>query len=62
MTKNVIHSKRGFIKLITDELKHISDNFVGIQRYVAVCFDEMKIQSWLVWDKVTGELIGYILT
>ena len=58
--KNVIHPKRGFNKLIIDELKRVSDNFVGIQRYVAVCFDEMKIQSGLVWDKVKGELIGYI--
>ena len=36
--KNVIHPKRGFNKLIIDELKCVSDNFVGIQRYVAVCF------------------------
>ena len=40
--KNVIHPKRGFNKLIIDELKCVSDNFVGIQRYVALCFDKMK--------------------
>ena len=25
-----------------------------------ISFDEMKIQSGLMWDKVTGELIGYV--
>ena len=31
-----------------------------VQRHVAVVMDEMKIQSNLVFDKVSGELIGFI--
>ncbi len=31
-----------------------------VQRYVAVVMDEMKIQSNLVFDKVSGDLVGFI--
>lgn len=34
--------------------------YFDVQRYVVLLFDEMKIMSNLVFDKVTGELIGYI--
>ena len=30
------------------------------KRYVVLLFDEMKITSNLVFDKFTGELIGYV--
>ncbi len=29
------------------------------ERYVSIIFDEMKVQSGLVWDKHSRELIGY---
>ena len=32
----------------------------GIQRYVVLSFDEMKIQSKLVFDKRSNELIGFV--
>ena len=30
------------------------------QKCICICFDEMKIQDDLVWDKHTGELIGFV--
>ena len=32
----------------------------SIQRYVAIIMDEMKIQSNLVFDKNSGDLVGFI--
>ena len=58
--RNAIHQKRGFNKEILEELKEPCGKLFDSQRYVALCFDEMKIQSGLVWDKVSGELIGHL--
>ena len=58
--KNAIHPKRGFNELIILELKELTDKFFDTQRYVALLFDEMKIQAGLVFNKVTGELIGFV--
>jgi hypothetical protein len=41
-------------------LKDKVSKFSDVQRHVAVVMDEMKIQSNLVFDKVSGELIGFI--
>ena len=58
--KNYIKPKRGFnkeiIKELMDKIKHFND----IERYCIITFDEMKIQENLVWDKYTGELIGFV--
>ena len=35
-------------------------NHSEIERYVTILFDEMKIQENLVWDKHSGELIGFV--
>ena len=35
-------------------------SFTSIHRYAAVVMDEMKIQSNLVFDKVSAELIGFV--
>ena len=58
--RNAIHPNRGFDKEILQELKELSGKLFDTQRYVVLCFDEMKIQLNLVWDKVSGELIGYL--
>ena len=58
--KNAIRPRRGFNNLIIDELTEMTSDYYDVQRYVVISFDEMKIQSGLVWDKVTGELIGYV--
>ena len=38
------------------KLKSFSDN----EKFFVILMDEVKIQSNLVWDKHTGELIGYV--
>lgn len=43
-----------------DELKKQTHDYFDVQRYVVLLFDEMKISSYLVFDKVTGELIGFL--
>ena len=35
-------------------------DFSGPERFVTILFDEMKIQEDLVWDKLSGELIGFV--
>jgi len=45
---------------VVEELKSLTDSYFDTQRYVVVLFDEMKVQSKLVFDKHTGELIGYV--
>ena len=58
--KNAIHPKRGFNEEIISELKDLTDKLFDTQRYVALSFDEMKIQAGLVFDKYTGALIGFV--
>jgi len=41
-------------------LKGLCSDHIGIQRYVVLSLDEMKIQSKLVFDKRSNELIGFI--
>ena len=58
--KNYIRPQRGFNKDVVNELlekvKHFSDN----ENFFVMLMDEMKIQENLVWDKHTGDLIGYV--
>ena len=58
--KNYFRLGAGIIKENIEELKEQASKFTGIQKYVAVVMDEMKIQENLVFDKTTGELIGFI--
>ncbi|PFX17564.1 hypothetical protein AWC38_SpisGene18105 [Stylophora pistillata] len=58
--RNFIRPKRGFHENVIEELKALTDKYFDVQRYVVLLFDEMKIMSNLVFDKVTGELIGYV--
>lgn len=57
---NAVKPAAGFnssiIKLITEEATHLKD----FQRFVVLLYDEMTIKHDLVWDKHTGELIGYV--
>ena len=46
-----------------ENIKHLQEKsslLSGIQRYVVVVMDEMKIQSNLVYDKYSGDLIGFV--
>ena len=58
--KNYIRPQQGFNKDVINELKHIVSNFSNIERYVILLMDEMKVQENLVWDKHTGDLIGFV--
>ena len=56
---NAIRPERGFNKQIVQELKSFTESYFDVKRYVVLLFDERKVQSNLVFDKVTGELIGF---
>ena len=58
--KNYIRPQRGFNKDVIEELKSKFESFTEEEKHVVVLLDEMKIQENLVWDKHTGELIGYV--
>lgn len=57
--RNVIKPKRGFQKEVIDELIIEANNYFDVQRYVVLLFDEMKVLANLVFDKTTGELVGF---
>ena len=42
------------------ELAEKTKSFIAIERYIVLVFDEIKVQEDLVWDKTTGELIGFV--
>ena len=58
--RNCIRPKAGFQEEVIEELKDSTNSYFDVQRYIVLLFDEMKIMSNLVFDKVTGELIGYL--
>lgn len=43
-----------------EELKSLTDCYFDVQHYVVLLIDEIKVMSNFIFDKVTGELIGYI--
>jgi len=58
--KNVIRPERGFNPHIITDLKLKTSEFSELERYLVRLFDEMEIQEDLVWDKNTGDLIGFV--
>ena len=58
--KNYFKPKAGINKENVQSLQAKVSSFTSIQQYVAVVINEMKIQSNLVFDKVSRELIGFI--
>ena len=56
---NFVKPKPGFNKLVIDELVGLTKSYSNTQRYIVLLFDEMKIRSNLVFDKNTGQLIGF---
>ena len=66
-SQRILRDYKNYFKLkagINDEnvcsLKEKVSSFSGVQRYVVLVMDEMKIQSNLVFDKVPGELIRFV--
>ena len=58
--KNAIKPHAGFNKDVIEELKKTAKYLKGSQRNVVLSFDEMKIEENLVYDKYSGELVGYV--
>ncbi len=61
----LIHSSLEFTKagINTENIENLREktsSFSGVQRYVAIIMDEMKIQLNLVFDKNSGDLVGFI--
>ena len=57
--RNYIKPHVGFNGKVIEELKEQTESYFDMERYIALLFDEMKIKSNLVFDRVTGELIGF---
>ena len=58
--RNYFKPKPGFNEENITRLKDMTIPLFDVQRYVVISFDEMKIQSDLVFDKHTNELIGFV--
>ena len=58
--RNFFKPKPGFHQENITKLCEITNQLFDVQRYVALSFDEMKIQSNLVFDKNTSELFGFV--
>lgn len=57
---NVYQSKEGFNKSAIEELKRLSKNLKDEERYVVLLHDEMVIKYDLVFDKRSGEVVGFV--
>ena len=58
--RNYFKPKPGFNEDNITRLKDMTIQLFDVQRYVVISFDEMKIQSDLVFDKHSNELIGFV--
>ena len=58
--RHYITPQRGFNDGIVSELENTTRNFSPLEKCVTLSFDEMKIQDDLVWDKNTGEFVGFL--
>ena len=58
--KNYFKPKAGINLENIESLHEKAATLTGIQRYLVLVMDEMKIQSNLVFDKYSGELIGFM--
>ena len=57
---NYVKPSVGFNPKVTDELICASARLSGAQRMICLSFDEVKIQENLVFDKYTGNLVGFV--
>lgn len=58
--RNAITPSIGFNPAVIQELNQITKPLTGVQRFVVLAFDEMKVQSQLVFNKNTGDLVGFL--
>ena len=57
---NTVHPSTGFHKAVFNDLKNQAGKLNDIQKYVVLMLDEVSIKDDLVYDKVTGELVGFV--
>ena len=57
---NYIKPSVGFNPQVTAELIRTTENLVGFNRFICLTFDEIKVQENLVFDKYTGDLVGFV--
>ena len=57
--KHAFAPKPGLTAGNVSRMESAAANLSGAERYVGIALDEMKISSGLVFDKTTGNLIGY---
>ena len=57
---NYVKPSVGFNPEVTEKLICASARLSGAQRMICLSFDEVKIQENLVFDKYTGNLIGFV--
>ena len=58
--RNYIHPKTGFNPKIVQDLTEKTKMFSNAEKFIVISFDEMKVQEDLVWNKHTGELVGFV--
>ena len=56
----MIRPQQGFNPDIIAELNQKIKRFSDEEKFVTLLFDEMKMQENLVWDKHSGDLIGFV--
>ena len=56
-----VRPTRRFNPGIDNELTKKTAIFSEVEKNVTIFFDEMKIQEYLVWNKHSGELIGFVI-
>ena len=60
MGKHVSTPKPGLNASNIKRIGLTAANLSGVERYVGIVFDEMRISSGLVFDKACGDLVGYV--
>ena len=58
--KNYIRPEREFNHLVIKELKEKAKDFSEHERFMMICFGEMKVEENLAWDKRNSDLISFV--
>jgi len=57
---NVVHPTSGFRIEVFAELKNLAADLNDNERWVVLLHDEISIKADLVYDKITGDLVGFV--
>ena len=57
---NVLHPRSGFSVEVFQELKKMAEPLASNERWVVLLHDEISIKADLVYDRVTGDLVGFV--